>query len=257
MDHACLVRRGQPGGDLPRDGQCPRDRQWPRLPEDVRERLTLDERHRQVLDAADLPQVVDADHVAVGDLPRQEQLPLEPPLDVAGRDGVRHHLRTDDLQRDGHAELLVPGVIHDAHAAGAEHAQDLVARSERLAGNQGAGRRLDGKGRGRAGEGFFLLGRGRERRRRHAARREALTATRTRPAHCRGGRATVRASQGRSAPLGADLRDLFPGVDLVADELEPRGQLGHVEAAGGAAGEVEAELLELVLGHLATDTQAL
>ena len=39
------------------------------------------------------------------------------------------------------------------------------------------------------------------------------------------------------------------GVDLVADELQARRQLGHVEAAGRAAGQVEAELLELVLGH--------
>jgi hypothetical protein len=34
-----------------------------------------------------------------------------------------------------------------------------------------------------------------------------------------------------SAPLGADLCDLLPRVDLVADERQSRGQLGRVEAA--------------------------
>ena len=57
--------------------------------------------------------------------------------------------------------------------------------------------------------------------------------------------------------LRADVRDLFLGVHLVADELKARGQLGDVEAAGRAPREVEAELLELVLGHLAPDAQPL
>ena len=57
--------------------------------------------------------------------------------------------------------------------------------------------------------------------------------------------------------IGADVRDLFLGVHLVADELEARRQLGNVEAAGRAAREVQAELLELVLGHLAAHAQAL
>src|SRR6185295_9808086 len=44
---------------------------------------------------------------------------------------------------------------------------------------------------------------------------------------------------------GADLRDLFPRIHLVADELKPGGQLRKVETAGGSAREVEAKLLQL------------
>src|SRR5439155_22145364 len=66
----------------------------------------------------------------------------------------------------------------------------------------------------------------------------------------------VRAST-RTPLVRPELLDLLPGVDLVADELQAGGQLGHVQAAGGVAREVEAELLQLVLRDLAADAEPL
>jgi hypothetical protein len=37
---------------------------------------------------------------------------------------------------------------------------------------------------------------------------------------------------------GVDLLDFLPGVDLVANRLQARGQLGDGERDGGAAGQV-------------------
>ena len=51
--------------------------------------------------------------------------------------------------------------------------------------------------------------------------------------------------------------DLLPGVDLVANRLEARGQLGDGEGDGGTAGQVETQLLELVLRHFLADAKAL
>ena len=43
---------------------------------------------------------------------------------------VGHDLRADDLDRDGHAELGVPRLVDRAHAADAEHADDVIAGAE-------------------------------------------------------------------------------------------------------------------------------
>ena len=56
---------------------------------------------------------------------------------------------------------------------------------------------------------------------------------------------------------GVDLLDFLPRVDLVANRLEARGQLGDGEGDGGTAGQVETQLLELVLRHLLADAKAL
>ena len=58
------------------------------MPQDLRQRLALDERHRQVLDAVDLAEVVDADDVLVGDLAGQHQLALEALLELLCDGGV-------------------------------------------------------------------------------------------------------------------------------------------------------------------------
>ena len=46
-------------------------------------------------------------------------------------------LRPDDLERDRHAELRVPRLVHRAHAADAEQPDDVVARAEVLAVGEG------------------------------------------------------------------------------------------------------------------------
>ena len=64
------------------------------------------------------------------DLARQQELALEALLDLHRGGGIVGRVGTDDLQRDRHTELGVPGLVDDAHAAGAELAQDAVAGAE-------------------------------------------------------------------------------------------------------------------------------
>ncbi len=67
------------------------------------------------------------------DLPREQQLLLEPPLEVDADPGVRQHLGPDDLQGDRNAELLILGLVHGAHAAHAEQPFDPVPPGEQHA----------------------------------------------------------------------------------------------------------------------------
>ena len=46
---------------------------------------------------------------------------------------IRRHFGTDDLQRHGDAERVVPSLIDGAHAAHAEQPDDVIARAERRA----------------------------------------------------------------------------------------------------------------------------
>ena len=81
MDDAGFVRRLQARGDLPGERHHFRDRQA-LVAQNRRQVRPLDVRHRDVLDAVDLSEVVNADDVLVRDLTRQEQFLLEAPLDV-------------------------------------------------------------------------------------------------------------------------------------------------------------------------------
>ena len=87
----------------------------------------LDERHRDVLDAVGLTQIVNAEDVLVRDLPREQQLLLEAPLEVDADAGIRQHLGPDHLERDRDAELLVLRLVDRAHAADAQQPLDAVA----------------------------------------------------------------------------------------------------------------------------------
>ena len=60
----------------------------------------LDVRHRDVLDAADLTEIVNADDVPVRDLPREQQLALETPLDFGRRLRIGHHFGANHLDGD-------------------------------------------------------------------------------------------------------------------------------------------------------------
>ena len=134
MDDAGLVRRLQAGGDLPRDPQRLRYRQLAARVEERRQAPPVDVRHRDVLGAVDLAEVVDAHDVLVRHLARQQQLALEPVLEF------RRHRRSvpgpDDLDGHGDAELGVPRLVDRAHAADAELPHDPVAGAERMAGDQ-------------------------------------------------------------------------------------------------------------------------
>ena len=133
MDDTGLMRGTQAGHDAPQHGQRPRRRQARLAREDRRQVAALDVRHRDVLDAIHLAEVVDADNVVVGDLPRQEQLALEAALDLPGEVRVARDLRPDDLEGDRDRKLGVPRLIDDAHPAGAQHANDVVAGAKWLA----------------------------------------------------------------------------------------------------------------------------
>ncbi len=88
MHDARAVRRDEPGHDPAGHRQDLLDRE-PALVllQDRRELDPVDVGHRDELDAADLPHVVDAHDVRVGDLPGEQELALEALLEVARRSG--------------------------------------------------------------------------------------------------------------------------------------------------------------------------
>ena len=133
MDDAGVVRGLQTGGDLPGERHHSRDRQA-LVAQDGRQVRPLDVRHRDVLDAVDLAEVVNADDVLVGDLAREEQFLLEASLDILRRGRVPGHFRPDHLEGDRDFQFLVIGLIDSAHAADAELTQDVIARAELLPG---------------------------------------------------------------------------------------------------------------------------
>ena len=126
MDDAGLVRGDEPAEQS--DARCAATRDTGSLPSrrsDRREIVALDVRHRDVLGAVDLAEVVNADDVLVGDLTGQQQLALESPLDLRSGAADPRSPRTDHLDRHGDAQLLVPRLVDDAHAADAEQTDDV------------------------------------------------------------------------------------------------------------------------------------
>src|SRR6187402_2635116 len=118
------------------DSHDPLDRQLVLPAEDGAKLLAFDEGHGDELDAVELAEFVDADHVLVSDLTRQQELLLEAALEHCRRRRVRGHLWPDHLERDDDAELGVPRLIHSTHAADSEQADDVIARAEWLAGRK-------------------------------------------------------------------------------------------------------------------------
>ena len=107
------------------------DRQLAVAPQHRRQVVALDVRHRDVLDAVDLAEVVNADDVLVRDLAGEQQLVLEALFRRRQRDAAPP-VRANHLQRDRDAQLRVPGLVDRAHAADAEDPDDVIARAERL-----------------------------------------------------------------------------------------------------------------------------
>ena len=126
MEDAPLVRRGQPGAELPRDlerlvlGQ-PADAAQQR-----RQVLAVHVLHREEQLAVDLADVVDAADVRVRHLPRGAHLVVE--LREPRR--IVRERRRQELQRDRLAEPQVVGAIDLAHAAAPEQADDAIAAVE-------------------------------------------------------------------------------------------------------------------------------
>ena len=133
MDHPLLVGNLQSAAQLLADGQHHGDRQRAPALDEVLERLPLHELHRDEVEPVHLAEVVGPDDVAVGDLPRQPDLLLEP---LQRRRLRLRCIHSQRLDRDQLAQLLVPGAVHDPHPAHAEHALDLVPAGERGARRQ-------------------------------------------------------------------------------------------------------------------------
>ena len=120
MNHAGFVRGLKARRDLADDRHHPGNGQLGRVAQDRRQVRAFDVRHRDVLDAVDLSEVVNADDVLVGDLAGEQELLLEPALDILRPVGILRRLRANDLQRDGDVQLRVPRLIDGAHPADAE-----------------------------------------------------------------------------------------------------------------------------------------
>ena len=130
MDNPGFVRGPQPSRDLPDDRQGLPDRQRTFPGEHVGEIGALDVGHRDVFDAADFAEVVDAHHVRVGDQAREQQLLFETALDLRGRLRVFGRGAPNHLQCQRNFEFRVPGLVDGAHAAHAEHLDDVVSAAE-------------------------------------------------------------------------------------------------------------------------------
>ena len=148
MDDARFMCGLQACGDLPGERHDFRHRQA-LIAQNARQIGALDVRHRDVLDAVDFSEVVNADDVLVRDLTGEEQLLLEAPLDVLRGGRIPRDFRPNDFEGDRDLELLVIGLIDRAHAADAELTQDVIPRSELLPG----GERSEGRRRASASRG--------------------------------------------------------------------------------------------------------
>ena len=139
VDHAHLVGGAKAVGHLPCDRDGLGEGKASVLGQKPREVVSLDVGHGEVLDAVDVAEVVDADHVGVSDLPGEKELALEAPFQVFGYGRVLVGLGPDHLEGHGHPELGVPGLINGAHAPRAQQADDVVARTEGFSDHEQAG----------------------------------------------------------------------------------------------------------------------
>ncbi len=109
--------------------------------QDRREVLPFDERHRDVLDAVDLAEVVDPHDVRVRHLACEQQFPFEPSFQVLCGRRVCCDLGAHDLERDSHTKLGVPRLVDRAHAPHAQQPDDVIPGPELGADLQRSARR--------------------------------------------------------------------------------------------------------------------
>ena len=134
MEHALVVRRGQPRAQLARHVDRGVMRQPADSPQQRRQVLAVDVLHRQEGMPVDLADVVDAADVRVRHFARHPHLGAEP-LDPLGPFG---DLVRQELERDLLLEHEIVGAIDLAHAAAPEQAGDAIATREQRAGGKAA-----------------------------------------------------------------------------------------------------------------------
>ena len=123
VQHALLVRGGEPGAELSRDVEGLVGRQTADAPQERREVLAVHQLHGQEEVALRLPHVVHAADRRVGDLPGHPDLAVEPGEPLA----VRVEAVGKELEGDRLVELQVVGPVDLAHPAAAEEPGDAVA----------------------------------------------------------------------------------------------------------------------------------
>ena len=133
----------RPGQELRRDVLRLLELQRPALLEHLEQGLAVHVLHGHQLGAVGLDQVEDpadvgGDHLAGG--PHLAAQHLEPPL-------VLEQVPAQRLERHLDPQLEVEGPPHLAHAAPAEHLEDLVALAQHLAGGEQPSRHGVGEGR--------------------------------------------------------------------------------------------------------------
>jgi hypothetical protein len=126
VDDPGRVRARERVGDLPRELHGLDDRK-PSTPDDLVERPSLDELHRDEVDAVRLVDLVDRDDSGVTQGAGGTGLPEEPPPPVR----VADLLPRQDLQGHETFELLVEGPIHGPHPAFTELLDHPVMRERR------------------------------------------------------------------------------------------------------------------------------
>jgi len=131
MDHALAVRGCERVGNLGGDGQRLLERQRP-LPEALGERLAREALHYKIRRAVGLAHVEERADVGMAQARDRLRLALEArPAILIGTD-----IRREDLDGNGSVEAGVAGLVHLAHAAGANGEEDFV-RAETGAGRKG------------------------------------------------------------------------------------------------------------------------
>ena len=141
MHDAGFMRGDETGRDLARNGERAGDREPAFTTDHLGEVRPVDVRHRDVLDAVDLAEIVNANDILVGHVPGEQQFAFEAPLQVAHRGCILEGLGANDLDRHDHRELFVPCLVHGTHPALAKRANEVIAAPEPRSRLQGCRRR--------------------------------------------------------------------------------------------------------------------
>ena len=126
VDDFLRVGLAQGSADLPGNLNPFADRQGAKALQNGAQAFAFHEFHRDVGHAAGAVELVHAADVLVGNLARQAKLVLE----ALHRALVGGDFRPEDFQRHQLAGLAVARLVHDAHAAAADFAQQVVARPQ-------------------------------------------------------------------------------------------------------------------------------
>ena len=129
MDHAFGMGAIEGTADLLHHADSFLGRELSRAAQERAQVLAVDVFHTDEADAIGLAQVVDADHVLVRNVARENQLLLE----ALQNRGIGRQFGTDHLKRDQAVEFAVARLVDRAHAALPQHTQNLVTSTEKHA----------------------------------------------------------------------------------------------------------------------------